>query len=165
MISVNVVGHIRMIETFLPLMRRSRGRKDGGRIVNVTSTLARTFLPMAAPYCLTKSAMNAFSSCLRRELATFNIDVVTVEPGGVFSLSLCVSFLFQLQFSSWTRQTGSAIEHVCDGHLNTLTKLTVSTVSTIFHRVLTSKCADMEIFLVNLCQSCHQVSRQCRPTR
>jgi len=81
MISVNVVGHIRMIETFLPLMRRSRGRKDGGRIVNVTSTLARTFLPMAAPYCLTKSAMNAFSSCLRRELATFNIDVVTVEPG------------------------------------------------------------------------------------
>ena len=99
MISVNVVGHIRMIETFLPLMRRSRGRKDGGRIVNVTSTLARTFLPMAAPYCLTKSAMNAFSSCLRRELATFNIDVVTVEPGGVFSLSLSVfHFCFSCSF-------------------------------------------------------------------
>ena len=109
MISVNVVGHIRMIETFLPLMRRSRGRKDGGRIVNVTSTLARTFLPMAAPYCLTKSAMNAFSSCLRRELATFNIDVVTVEPGGVFSLSLSVRFIsvsvavFKLDEADWLR--------------------------------------------------------------
>lgn len=79
LISVNLVGHIRMTQTFLPLMRRTS--KDGGRIVNMTSTLARIFVPKSSAYCLSKSAMNAFSSSLRRELTRFNIDVCTVEPG------------------------------------------------------------------------------------
>ena len=94
--SVNVLGHIRMTKTFLPLMRRSS--KDGGRIVNTTSTLARTFLPLVAPYCLTKSALDAFSTSLRRELASFNIDVVLIEPGD-FAYTISMEFcLFVLEW-------------------------------------------------------------------
>ena len=94
--SVNVLGHIRMTKTFLPLMRRSS--KDGGRIVNTTSTLARTFLPLVAPYCLTKSALDAFSTSLRRELASFNIDVVLIEPG---DFAYAISMEFSLLVLEW----------------------------------------------------------------
>jgi len=59
---VNVLGMVRVIRTFVPLLKRS-GR--GGRIVNTSSILGKLSLPYAAPYCMTKYAVEAFSDALR----------------------------------------------------------------------------------------------------
>ena len=75
--SINLLGHIRMTKSFLPLIRRD----GGGRIVNTSSTLGRAALPLVAAYCVSKAGMEAFSNCLRREVAPLGVAVCLVEPG------------------------------------------------------------------------------------
>jgi len=60
---VNVFGMCRVVRTFLPLVKR--GGTGGGRIVNMSSILGRLTIPYAAPYCVTKSAVESFSDALR----------------------------------------------------------------------------------------------------
>jgi 3-hydroxybutyrate dehydrogenase len=59
---VNVFGMVRIIRTFLPLLKRSPG---GARIVNTSSILGKLSVPYAAPYCMTKHAVEALSDALR----------------------------------------------------------------------------------------------------
>jgi len=61
---VNVFGMCRVVRTFLPLVKRANS-DVGGRIVNTSSILGRLSIPFAAPYCMTKSAIEAFSDALR----------------------------------------------------------------------------------------------------
>ena len=58
---VNVFGMCRVTRVFLPLIKRG----GGGRIVNMASILGRLNIPYAAPYCMTKSAVESFSDALR----------------------------------------------------------------------------------------------------
>jgi len=60
---VNVFGACRVVRTFLPLVQR--GGSAGGRIVNMSSILGRLNIPYAAPYCMTKCAIESFSDALR----------------------------------------------------------------------------------------------------
>eukprot|EP01006_Ploeotia_vitrea_P030113 TRINITY_DN62577_c0_g1_i1.p1 TRINITY_DN62577_c0_g1~~TRINITY_DN62577_c0_g1_i1.p1 ORF type:complete len:320 (+),score=8.91 TRINITY_DN62577_c0_g1_i1:67-1026(+) len=73
---VNVFGTARMIKTFLPLLRRSKGR-----IVNVSSASVMYTPPFHTAYCGTKYAIEGMSDALRRELAPWGVKVVIVEPG------------------------------------------------------------------------------------
>lgn len=77
--SVNVFGTIRMTREALPLM------KDGGTIVNLTSTLALRPRPGSALYAATKGAIAAFSSALATEVASRQIRVHVVAPALVRS--------------------------------------------------------------------------------
>ncbi len=75
-INVNVMGHVRVTQAFLPLVRKAQGR-----IVNTASILGRVVTPFGGPYCMTKFAMEAYTDALRMELAPWGIHVVAIEPG------------------------------------------------------------------------------------
>jgi NAD(P)-dependent dehydrogenase (short-subunit alcohol dehydrogenase family) len=75
---VNVFGTIAVTQSFLPLLRRSRGR-----ILNVSSIAGRFVCPMLGPYAASKHALEALSDALRRELRPAGVDVVVIEPGPV----------------------------------------------------------------------------------
>ncbi|XP_038047821.1 17-beta-hydroxysteroid dehydrogenase type 2-like [Patiria miniata] len=74
---VNCLGHFRMVKTFLPLLRKSRGR-----IVNVTSMCDKLATPSFPAYCSSKSAALGFSNVLRMELKKWGISVSIIQPGG-----------------------------------------------------------------------------------
>ncbi|XP_045212656.2 D-beta-hydroxybutyrate dehydrogenase, mitochondrial-like [Mercenaria mercenaria] len=73
---VNQFGVIRLTKTFLPLIRKSKGR-----VINVTSAKGRICLPSNAVYGATKYAIESFSDCLRLEMRKFGVNVIIVEPG------------------------------------------------------------------------------------
>jgi len=60
---VNLFGLIDVTTTFLPLVRKSRGR-----IVNTSSLTGRLALPTYAPYCVSKFGVEAFTDALRYSL-------------------------------------------------------------------------------------------------
>ncbi|XP_054159865.1 retinol dehydrogenase 7-like [Oppia nitens] len=73
--AVNVFGLVRVTKYCLPLLRKS-----GGRVVNMSSVAGRfTFWGITA-YCMSKYAVRAFSDGLRKEIQSFGVKVVTIEP-------------------------------------------------------------------------------------
>ncbi|KAF0034559.1 hypothetical protein F2P81_012317 [Scophthalmus maximus] len=74
-LKVNMNGVIAMTMTFLPLIKKARGR-----IVNVASVLGRV-AANGGGYCISKFAVESFSDCLRRDINYFGIDVCIIEPG------------------------------------------------------------------------------------
>lgn len=76
---VNIFGLARMTQLVLPSMRS----QHYGRIVNLSSMGGKVTTKFGAWYHATKFALEAFSDCLRVEVASFGIDVVLVEPGGI----------------------------------------------------------------------------------
>ncbi|XP_004068760.1 11-cis retinol dehydrogenase [Oryzias latipes] len=74
-LKVNMIGVIAMTTTFLPLIKKARGR-----IVNVASVLGRV-AANGGGYCISKFAVEAFSDCLRRDINHFGISVCIIEPG------------------------------------------------------------------------------------
>ncbi|XP_019622983.1 PREDICTED: retinol dehydrogenase 16-like [Branchiostoma belcheri] len=77
-LNVNLLGMIDVTKTFLPLLKKSRGR-----IVNVASGAGRIALPNAygGPYAVSKYGAEAFSDSLRRAMRCFGIKVHIIEPG------------------------------------------------------------------------------------
>ncbi|KAK3582852.1 hypothetical protein CHS0354_040002 [Potamilus streckersoni] len=74
---VNMLGPIEVTLTFLPLIRKSKGR-----IVNVCSVAATTALPFSTNYCVSKAGLRMFTQCLRRELYGSGVLVQSINPGG-----------------------------------------------------------------------------------
>ena len=75
-LEVNLIGHVRLSQAFIPLLRKSQGR-----IINVGSIAGIFAPPLMGPYCASKYAMEAISDVLRRELRPWNIKVSLLEPG------------------------------------------------------------------------------------
>ncbi|XP_078579916.1 retinol dehydrogenase 16-like [Branchiostoma floridae x Branchiostoma japonicum] len=75
-LNVNLLGMIDVTKTFLPLLKKSRGR-----VVNVASTAGRVAIPYCGPYCVSKYGVEAFSDCLRRAMRCFGVKVHIIEPG------------------------------------------------------------------------------------
>jgi NAD(P)-dependent dehydrogenase (short-subunit alcohol dehydrogenase family) len=76
--ATNFFGPVAMIKAVLPGMR---ARRDGA-IVNISSIGARISPPGSGYYSASKSALEAMSASLRRELEPLGIAVTVVEPGG-----------------------------------------------------------------------------------
>jgi NAD(P)-dependent dehydrogenase (short-subunit alcohol dehydrogenase family) len=77
-IEVNSIAPVAVTQAFLPLLRRATGR-----IVNVSSINGRVATPFSGPYCMSKFALEAFSDCLRQEIAPWGMHVCVVEPGAI----------------------------------------------------------------------------------
>ncbi|XP_004373761.1 D-beta-hydroxybutyrate dehydrogenase, mitochondrial isoform X1 [Trichechus manatus latirostris] len=73
---VNLWGTVRTTKSFLPLIRRAKGR-----VVNISSVLGRMASLARSPYCITKFGVEAFSDCLRYEMRPLGVKVSVVEPG------------------------------------------------------------------------------------
>ena len=80
MISVNLMGPIHVIETFVPTMLAA-GR--GGQLVNVSSAAGLVALPWHSAYSASKYGLLGLSEVLRFDLARHGIGVSVVVPGAV----------------------------------------------------------------------------------
>ena len=78
MMHVNMIGHIVVIQTFLPLLRRA-----GGRIINIGSIGGILPLAFNGPYSASKAALKTITDALRLELRPSGIQVSMVIPGNV----------------------------------------------------------------------------------
>jgi NAD(P)-dependent dehydrogenase (short-subunit alcohol dehydrogenase family) len=74
---VHLKGVFFLTQRLLPLLR------DGGRIVNVSSGLARFSLPGSSAYAAMKGAVEVLTRYLAKELAPRGIAVNTVAPGAI----------------------------------------------------------------------------------
>jgi NAD(P)-dependent dehydrogenase (short-subunit alcohol dehydrogenase family) len=77
---VNLFGQISVIQSFLPLLRKARGR-----IVNTGSVGDHLAPPFAGVLSSSKAAFASVSSALRLELRPQGIHVIVVEPGSINS--------------------------------------------------------------------------------
>lgn len=79
-ININVVAVIKMTQTILPLLKKS---KHGARIVNISSVSGKNGTPFLGGYCASKHAVEGFSESLRRELNLYGMKVSIVAPGSI----------------------------------------------------------------------------------
>ncbi len=76
-LDINVMGTYRVNKKFLPLVEAAKGR-----IVNLSSETGwQSAAPFNGPYAMSKHAIEAYSTALRRELALLDIKVITIQPG------------------------------------------------------------------------------------
>jgi len=76
-LDVNVMGTYRVNKRFFPLVEAARGR-----IVNISSETGwQSAAPFNGPYAMSKHAIEAYSTALRRELALLGVKVITIQPG------------------------------------------------------------------------------------
>jgi NAD(P)-dependent dehydrogenase (short-subunit alcohol dehydrogenase family) len=78
---VNVFGVMEVTRAILPHFRGNRS----GIILNVGSGAGVFTLPMLSLYCASKFALEGFTEAISYELASQNIAVKMIEPGGVVS--------------------------------------------------------------------------------
>lgn len=75
----NVLGVIRAVQAVLPGMRQQKS----GLIVNISSIAAEAGLPYRGAYSATKAAVDRLTETLRLEVASFGIQICSIQPGGV----------------------------------------------------------------------------------
>ena len=73
---LNVYSIIKAMQEVIPIMKK----QNGGMIVNISSGLAKMYVPGISAYSSTKYALNAISLIARQELEKDNIIVCVVEP-------------------------------------------------------------------------------------
>ncbi len=77
-LDVNVVGQLRVLQAFLPALRRGRGR-----VVIVGSVAGRSALPFLGAYAMSKFALEAMADSLRVELQPWGMHVAIIEPATI----------------------------------------------------------------------------------
>ena len=77
LVRLHLKGPYFLTQTLLPLIA------DGGRILNVSSGLARFSLPGASAYAMMKGGIEVFSRYLAKELGARGIRANTVAPGAI----------------------------------------------------------------------------------
>lgn len=94
-LDINAVGPARVTKTFLPLLRRARGR-----IVIVASSAGRVVLPGMTPYSMSKFAAIALSDGLRREMKKWGVTVHSIEPS-FYKTNIISEQYFENHRRSW----------------------------------------------------------------
>jgi NAD(P)-dependent dehydrogenase (short-subunit alcohol dehydrogenase family) len=77
MFEVNVYGVLRTYQAVLPIMREQRH----GLIINITSGASGHTLPFMVPYFASKFVVESITEGAQAELADFNIENVSIQPG------------------------------------------------------------------------------------
>lgn len=83
-LEANMVGPLMVTQAFAPLLGTDNTKTGPvGRIVNISSTVAKVVPPFLGAYAASKWGLEGMSEALRRELKLFGIDLVIIEPGAV----------------------------------------------------------------------------------
>ena len=77
-IDININSHFYFSKYFIPLLK-----KNGGSIINLSSTAGLFGFPLRTPYAASKWAIIGLTKSLAMELGKFNIRVNAVCPGSV----------------------------------------------------------------------------------
>ena len=75
--NVHLKGVFFLTQKLLPLI------SDGGRIINVSSGLARFAMPGTSAYAMMKGGIEVFTRALAKELGARGITANTVAPGAI----------------------------------------------------------------------------------
>lgn len=78
-LALNLTANWRLIRSFDPLLRES----DSGRVIFVTSGVARGVFPYWGPYAVSKAALEMLTRTYAGEVAKTNIRVNLFDPGVV----------------------------------------------------------------------------------
>jgi NAD(P)-dependent dehydrogenase (short-subunit alcohol dehydrogenase family) len=97
LMEVNFWGPLRVIQAFLPLLRKH----GQARIVNVTSASIYLTIPTGCSYPVSKHALAALTDHLRMEMAPFGIEVTALEPGGVKTPMITGGFAEESEAAHW----------------------------------------------------------------
>jgi len=83
----NVFAPLAMAQAALPLLREKSKlhQNSAGLVVNIGSSAGLFTLPFSGVYGASKAAIHALSDVFRMEMASLNVHVMTVYPGGVAS--------------------------------------------------------------------------------
>ena len=76
---VNLTSHFLFSRSVIPIMKNARS----GLIVNISSSSAKTGLPLRLPYVVSKGAVISLTSNLARELGPYGIRVNAILPGPI----------------------------------------------------------------------------------
>ncbi len=76
---VNFLGVLYGTKEFLPLLKQ----RPEAALVNVASIFSTAAYPYQGPYVASKFAVRGFTETLRQELASGNVAVTVVMPGGI----------------------------------------------------------------------------------
>jgi hypothetical protein len=83
-LEANMAGPLMVTQAFAPLLGTDNKRTGPvGRIVIISSTVAKVVPPFLGAYAASKWGLKGMSEALRRELKLFGIDLVIIEPGAV----------------------------------------------------------------------------------
>jgi len=83
-IEINLMGPIRMVQQFLPHLIK----QQNPAIINVTSGIALSPLPVSPIYSSSKSGLRAYTQALRMQLRKTNIKVIElIAPGAATPLN------------------------------------------------------------------------------
>lgn len=74
---VNFFGTVNVTKTFLPQLRKTKGK-----IFNFSSVFGFMGFPLTSLYCASKYAVEGLTESLRGELAPHGVQVCLIEPGG-----------------------------------------------------------------------------------
>lgn len=77
MFEVNVYGVLRTYQAVLPAMRKEKS----GLIINITTGASGHTLPFMIPYISSKLVVESITEGLQDELAAYNIENVSIQPG------------------------------------------------------------------------------------
>ena len=83
-LETNMIGPLMVTQAFAPLLGTDNKRAGpAGRVINITSSVARVAIPLLGAYTASKWGLEGMSEALRRELMLFGIDLVIIEPGTI----------------------------------------------------------------------------------
>jgi NAD(P)-dependent dehydrogenase (short-subunit alcohol dehydrogenase family) len=77
LVNIHLKGVFFLTQKLLPLLA------DGGRVINLSSGLARFAMPNTAAYAMMKGGIEVFTRVLAKELGPRRISVNTVAPGAI----------------------------------------------------------------------------------
>ncbi|XP_046859481.1 17-beta-hydroxysteroid dehydrogenase type 1-like [Xenia sp. Carnegie-2017] len=80
----NVYGVLRVIRSVVPSMKKNKK----GRIINISSIAGIHCSPFFTVYGSSKYALEGITDSLAPELASFNVHIVTIQPGAIKTRAL-----------------------------------------------------------------------------
>jgi NAD(P)-dependent dehydrogenase (short-subunit alcohol dehydrogenase family) len=80
---VNVIGQIAVTQAFLPMIRKAKGR-----IINISAICGRLAAPFFGPLVASKFALEAVTDCLRMELRSSGVEVLSILTGSIINTEL-----------------------------------------------------------------------------
>lgn len=114
-LEVNVVGQISVLQAFLPMLIKARGR-----LVNMSSISGRVVYPMMGHYAASKFALEAITDALRLELIPLGIKVSIIEPGPISTPIWDKGFRMREELEnfipSWAKDNYETVTHKILSH-------------------------------------------------
>lgn len=126
---VNFFGAIEVTKTFLPLIRRAKGR-----IINISSPSGELPFGRMSPYGTSKAALEFFSDILRQEMKPWGVQVSIIQPGATKTGQVGNVEFWEKQYGKLVDNLSPALLHDYGEDYFAELKQTISTLGPLFRQ-------------------------------